>query len=118
MAERGAACPVFDAGFLWRDSQEMAAAGIEEELKWSGPVSEGLSLVLEAAASGDRLELAFVYREGLLREETVEGLRDHLNSILRAAAASRASLKELAVEKSAGEAQSVIEAHASEVFNF
>jgi anaerobic magnesium-protoporphyrin IX monomethyl ester cyclase len=118
MARCGQTCPVFDAGFLFCDS-ERQAPGLEESLKFYRSVSQGIGLVIKIVRLVHSIRVQFLYADGWFTPQSIEKISSHFASILAQVCESpEASLGDVASDVPQSGRTMVLDSHVSESFKF
>jgi len=116
LSEYGCPSPVFDVGY----SYSVADSGPDARgLSLYPEVDKGLKLLLNVTRNDAELSFEFSYMKSWFRDETIEKLSSHLDSILKEAIINPAVvIGEIALQSGEQESESALAVDASEVFNF
>ena len=119
LAQFGAACPQFDAGFLFCDSEQPEHFGIEDSLKYYPSVAPGIGLVLKTVMLGNDFRVQFTYSDQLFAPQSIELMSSHFASILKQVGETpEIQLRDIETDVARSDRAMVIDAHMSESFNF
>lgn len=120
MAQRGAAAPALEFGFMYAELEEgQHQPELRDALMYHRSVNENLGLILEAHKRGDALSMRFSYLERAFDRAAVENFGGYFSSILEAIGKTPAALiNEILPDNIRRETDIVIQEDASRGFNF
>jgi radical SAM PhpK family P-methyltransferase len=120
MAQRGAAPPALEYGFLYAELEEgQQQPELKDALRYHRSVSENLALILEAHKRDGALSMRLSYLEAAFSRDAVEKLGSYFTSILEAVGKTPDSLiNEILPDNIQRESDMLIQEDASRAFNF